>query len=212
MELSEEYTRLISHGPNPKTTHIYDNCVVESCCGVIGTPELKKPGPPKPSCENFLSICHTCTKNLEEDAYSVSFFPSNPLIFRHLYCLRFCSYPTSPSMTHKVLKLRGCIRLSISSSISWIALCLLVMKTVHLLGTWHLSTCTDPLGIQGRKVRVSGTDACLQVWAGPLSGTRFAVVLWNRCSEAGTINVSWDSLGLQSSVSVSVRDLWKFRP
>ncbi|KAI3752392.1 hypothetical protein L2E82_24410 [Cichorium intybus] len=68
---------------------------------------------------------------------------------------------------------------------------------------------SDPLGIQGRKVKVSGTDACLQVWAGPLSGTRFAIVLWNRCSEAGTINVSWDSLGLQSSVSVSVRDLWK---
>lgn len=68
MELSEEYTRVISHGPNPKTTHIYDNCVVESCCGVIGTPELKKPGPPKLSCENFLSICHTCNRNLEEDA------------------------------------------------------------------------------------------------------------------------------------------------
>ncbi|KAI3720496.1 hypothetical protein L2E82_31483 [Cichorium intybus] len=67
----------------------------------------------------------------------------------------------------------------------------------------------DPLGIQGRKVKVSGTDACLQVWVGPLSGTRFAVVLWNRCLEDGTINVSWDSLGLQSFVSVSVRDLWK---
>ncbi|KAI3690745.1 hypothetical protein L2E82_48952 [Cichorium intybus] len=37
----------------------------------------------------------------------------------------------------------------------------------------------DPLGIQVRKVKVSETDACLQVWAGPLSGTRFAVVLWN---------------------------------
>ncbi|KAI7758188.1 hypothetical protein M8C21_006517, partial [Ambrosia artemisiifolia] len=67
----------------------------------------------------------------------------------------------------------------------------------------------DPLGIQGRKVNVTGTDGCLQVWAGPLSGNRFAIVLWNRCSEGGTIKVSWDSLGLESSVSVSVRDLWK---
>ncbi|KAI3676414.1 hypothetical protein L1987_86021 [Smallanthus sonchifolius] len=64
MELSEEYTRVVSHGPNPKTTHIYDNCVVERCCGVIGSPELKKPGP-KRICESFLSFCHTCNKNLE---------------------------------------------------------------------------------------------------------------------------------------------------
>ncbi|KAL8233630.1 hypothetical protein R6Q59_019730 [Mikania micrantha] len=69
----------------------------------------------------------------------------------------------------------------------------------------------DPLGIQGRKVKVTGTDGCLQVWAGPLSGNRYAVVLWNRCSEGGTIKVSWDSLGLNSSISVSVRDLWKHK-
>ncbi|KAL4556965.1 hypothetical protein LXL04_035135 [Taraxacum kok-saghyz] len=67
----------------------------------------------------------------------------------------------------------------------------------------------DPLGIQGRKVQVFGTNDCLQVWAGPLSGTRFAVVLWNRCLESGTIKVSWESLGLESSTIVSVRDLWK---
>ncbi|XP_024975473.1 protein MARD1-like isoform X2 [Cynara cardunculus var. scolymus] len=65
MELSEEYTRVISHGPNPRTTHIYDNCVVESCCGVIGSPEFKKPGPKSP-CESFLSLCHACNKNLGE--------------------------------------------------------------------------------------------------------------------------------------------------
>nr|XP_043610984.1 FCS-Like Zinc finger 8-like [Erigeron canadensis] len=75
MELSEEYTRVISHGPNPKTTHIYDNCVVDCGCGVVGSPESKKPGPklssnpnlkPKPLCDDFLSFCHTCNKNLEE--------------------------------------------------------------------------------------------------------------------------------------------------
>ncbi|CAN4093372.1 unnamed protein product [Withania somnifera] len=36
MESSEDYTCVITHGPNPKTTHIFDNCVVESCS------ELKK--------------------------------------------------------------------------------------------------------------------------------------------------------------------------
>ncbi|XP_071734013.1 alpha-galactosidase 3 [Rutidosis leptorrhynchoides] len=67
----------------------------------------------------------------------------------------------------------------------------------------------DSLGIQGRKVNASGTDGCQQVWAGPLSGSRFVVVLWNRCSEAETIKVSWDTFGLDSSTSFSVRDLWK---
>lgn len=69
MELTEEYTRVVCHGPNPKTTHIYDNCVVESCCGVIGSgsgsPELKKPGP-KLRCDGFLRFCHTCNRNLED--------------------------------------------------------------------------------------------------------------------------------------------------
>lgn len=30
MESSEDYTCVITHGPNPKTTHIFDNCVVQS--------------------------------------------------------------------------------------------------------------------------------------------------------------------------------------
>ncbi|XP_059299238.1 FCS-Like Zinc finger 8-like [Lycium ferocissimum] len=32
MESSEDYTCVITHGPNPKTTHIFDNCVVDCCC------------------------------------------------------------------------------------------------------------------------------------------------------------------------------------
>ncbi|GMI73812.1 hypothetical protein like AT3G22550 [Hibiscus trionum] len=46
MELSEDYTCVKSHGANPKTTHIYDNCVVRS--------------------SYFLSFCHTCKKDLEQ--------------------------------------------------------------------------------------------------------------------------------------------------
>ncbi|GFP86609.1 alpha-galactosidase [Phtheirospermum japonicum] len=67
----------------------------------------------------------------------------------------------------------------------------------------------DPLGVQGRKVYASGPDGCYQVWAGPLSEQRLAVVLWNRCSKTGTITAKWSVLGLESSISVSVRDLWK---
>ncbi|XP_047957090.1 alpha-galactosidase 3-like [Salvia hispanica] len=67
----------------------------------------------------------------------------------------------------------------------------------------------DSLGVQGRKVYAYGPDNSYQVWAGPLSGQRLAVVLWNRGSKASSITVKWDVLGLESSISVSVRDLWK---
>lgn len=49
----------------------------------------------------------------------------------------------------------------------------------------------------------------VQIWAGPLSGQRTVIVLWNRCSKAATITAKWDTMGLESSTSVSVRDLWK---
>ncbi|KAG5045894.1 hypothetical protein JHK82_015276 [Glycine max] len=69
----------------------------------------------------------------------------------------------------------------------------------------------DSLGVQGRKVQVSGADGCRQVWAGPLSGNRLAVALWNRCSKVATITASWEALGLESGVHVSVRDLWQHK-
>ncbi|GAV87334.1 DUF581 domain-containing protein [Cephalotus follicularis] len=58
MELSEDYTCVISHGPNPKTTHIFDNCIVESYCSISDKPDSAP--------EGFLSFCHTCKKNLEQ--------------------------------------------------------------------------------------------------------------------------------------------------
>lgn len=64
MELSEDYTCVISHGPNPKTTHIYDNCILESCCGVVALSELKKEFNLNSPSKSFLSFCHTCNKNL----------------------------------------------------------------------------------------------------------------------------------------------------
>ena len=49
----------------------------------------------------------------------------------------------------------------------------------------------------------------IQVWAGPLSGNRTAVVLSNASPNASTITAEWEMLGLASGTRVSVRDaIW----
>ncbi|XP_015941552.1 FCS-Like Zinc finger 8 [Arachis duranensis] len=55
MELSEDYTRVICHGPNPRTTHIFGNCIIQSTPSV--SPKLD------PS-HSFLTVCFLCNKNL----------------------------------------------------------------------------------------------------------------------------------------------------
>lgn len=63
----------------------------------------------------------------------------------------------------------------------------------------------DKLGVQGKKVKQNGE---LEVWAGPLSGKRVAVVLWNRSSSKADITSYWSDIGLDSSTVVDARDLW----
>uniref|UniRef100_A0A2P2Q3X7 FLZ-type domain-containing protein n=1 Tax=Rhizophora mucronata TaxID=61149 RepID=A0A2P2Q3X7_RHIMU len=58
MELSEDYTCVISHGPNPTTTHIFGDCILDNCCFVSD----KSNSSPK----DFLSCCPACKKNLEQ--------------------------------------------------------------------------------------------------------------------------------------------------
>ncbi|KAL1816695.1 hypothetical protein ACET3Z_019269 [Daucus carota] len=76
MELSEDYTCVISHGPNPRTVRIYDNCVVESCNGVAGMTDLKKESSLESPSQSFLNLCPSCKKDLgdgkdrDEDALS----------------------------------------------------------------------------------------------------------------------------------------------
>ncbi|XP_030540425.1 alpha-galactosidase 3 [Rhodamnia argentea] len=83
-------------------------------------------------------------------------------------------------------------------------------ETMELLSnTEVIAVNQDSLGVQGRKVHSSGTAGCKQVWAGPLSGHNLVVALWNRCSKVATINANWEAIGLESSTSVSIRDLWK---
>ncbi|KAL8548285.1 hypothetical protein ACS0TY_007563 [Phlomoides rotata] len=75
MELSEDYTCVIIHGPNPKTTHIYDNCIVESSCvdndDLISEEKMKDSGSDtnlsSPPSLNFMSFCHTCKDVLGQD-------------------------------------------------------------------------------------------------------------------------------------------------
>ncbi|KAJ7970117.1 Alpha-galactosidase [Quillaja saponaria] len=64
----------------------------------------------------------------------------------------------------------------------------------------------DRLGVQGKKVKWG--DDGLEVWAGPLSGNRIAVVLWNRSSSKATITANWPHIGLTSNNVVDARDLW----
>lgn len=90
IELSEDYTCVISHGPNPKTTHIYGDCILECHsnelvnlnkneeykvasslvveCSENHTPTLFPPN-------DFLSTCYSCKKKLEEgkDIYMYRF-------------------------------------------------------------------------------------------------------------------------------------------
>ncbi|XP_011017548.1 PREDICTED: alpha-galactosidase-like [Populus euphratica] len=63
----------------------------------------------------------------------------------------------------------------------------------------------DKLGVQGKKVKNNGD---LEVWAGPLSNNKIAVVLWNRGSSRATVTAYWSDIGLDSTTTVNARDLW----
>ncbi|KAJ4896466.1 hypothetical protein Rs2_23260 [Raphanus sativus] len=62
-QTTEDYTRVISHGPNPTITHIFDNSVF-----VEATPpsSVSLPQVPTETKNNFFSYCYTCNKNLDQ--------------------------------------------------------------------------------------------------------------------------------------------------
>ncbi|KAL3635888.1 Alpha-galactosidase 1 [Castilleja foliolosa] len=64
----------------------------------------------------------------------------------------------------------------------------------------------DKLGVQAKKVRMEGD---LEVWAGPLSNYRVAVVLLNRGPGRTAITAYWDDIGIPVGSSVIARDLWE---
>ncbi|XP_010419717.1 PREDICTED: uncharacterized protein LOC104705412 [Camelina sativa] len=79
IEISEDYTCVTQHGPNPKTTHFYGDQVLESvehnesnnrCCRnkkesifAIASPDLTTPVDVLPP-SDFLSFCYGCNKKL----------------------------------------------------------------------------------------------------------------------------------------------------
>lgn len=80
IELSEDYTCIISHGPNPRTTHIFGDCILECHTnessnfdkeverGVKSSLVAKCPEGSTPNPTNeFLSFCYSCKKELEKD-------------------------------------------------------------------------------------------------------------------------------------------------
>ncbi|KAJ0106204.1 hypothetical protein Patl1_19208 [Pistacia atlantica] len=64
----------------------------------------------------------------------------------------------------------------------------------------------DKLGVQGKKVKKDGDH---EVWAGPLSGNKIGLVLWNRGSSTANVTANWADIGLNSSTVVEARDLWE---
>jgi alpha-galactosidase len=63
----------------------------------------------------------------------------------------------------------------------------------------------DPLGVQGTRVKGSGS---LEVWKKKLNGTNtVAVALLNRTGAAADISVSWSDAGLPAGAA-TVRDLY----
>ncbi|KAL9323127.1 hypothetical protein ACSQ67_011180 [Phaseolus vulgaris] len=84
IELSEDYTCIISHGPNPKRTHIFGDCVLEChnsdftefsmkeepAFKASQVPTFSEGSSPYHS-DNVLSFCYSCNKKLvrEEELY-----------------------------------------------------------------------------------------------------------------------------------------------
>jgi len=68
MAMSEDYTCVISRGPNPRTRHIFDDCIVESCGDVLvetmGNGPAAAVGGDAAPASGFLSSCHACHRQL----------------------------------------------------------------------------------------------------------------------------------------------------
>lgn len=82
IELSEDYTCIISYGPNPKTTHIFGDCILECHTNELSSFDkaqnlgsellqeancLEVEGPTPHSSDELLSFCYSCKKKLEKE-------------------------------------------------------------------------------------------------------------------------------------------------
>lgn len=66
----------------------------------------------------------------------------------------------------------------------------------------------DKLGVQGNKTKTDGTN---EIWAGPLEGGAYAVLLLNRGTQSTNITAQWSDFGLDPNTEADVRDLWSMK-
>ncbi|TQD99858.1 hypothetical protein C1H46_014596 [Malus baccata] len=71
-----------------------------------------------------------------------------------------------------------------------------------------ISVNQDPLGVQAKKVRSEGD---LEIWAGPLSGYRVALLLVNRGPWRTAVTAHWDDIEIPTNSVVKARDLWEHK-
>ncbi|KAM7271634.1 hypothetical protein ACFE04_030848 [Oxalis oulophora] len=64
----------------------------------------------------------------------------------------------------------------------------------------------DSLGVQAKKVRMEGDQ---EIWAGPLSNYRVALVLLNRGPWRYSVTANWDDIGIPEKSVVEARDVWE---
>jgi len=80
-------------------------------------------------------------------------------------------------------------------------------ETMEIIGnTEVIAVNQDPHGVQAKKVRMEGD---LEIWAGPLSSYRVALVLLNRGPSSNPITAQWDDIGIPPNSVVEARDLWE---
>ena len=111
---------------------------------------------------------------------------------------------TTEYMTHfslwclmKAPLLIGCDLLNIDS------------EALHILTNQEaIAINQDKLGVQGYKRKSDGTK---EVWAGPLEGGAYALVLLNRGSSDTNVTAEWTDFGLDNNHEATVRDLWKMK-
>ncbi|KAL9266493.1 Alpha-galactosidase 1-like protein [Drosera capensis] len=64
----------------------------------------------------------------------------------------------------------------------------------------------DSMGVQAKKVRDYGDQ---DVWAGPLSGNRTAVLFVSRKANTVRMTAFWEDIGIPPNTTVQARDLWQ---
>ena len=78
----------------------------------------------------------------------------------------------------------------------------------YLTNTEVIAVNQDKMGVQGTKRKTDGTN---EVWAGPLEGGAYAVVLVNRGTATANVTASWSDFGLDPNKEADVRDLWMMK-